>query len=316
MNAKKLGASLTAIAGVAMAAVAGTPGAAAAATTPVDVTVRAATATLRPAPDGGYAGTMAVRLSYTGPDGAYLSLRVTSPEGLFLGQNTDLIGCTYAAERFTEDCLVNGPDFVDGETRELRIAFRTLAKPTEKSRPTLLGSVTATASVFGQDVSEATPRDNTSRFRGLLVGTGSGFDPHPYRPSTTYDLSAGAVTDGVTFTPAEDGEGYDGAFTATVRNNTDAFHHYVEVTLQNEWPGLEGISITPSEACVWGPNPRCTVAGGELPEGQQRTVTLTIHTSELPPAGTAIQALFAINVDGGYPADATPADNLVTLPVR
>lgn len=316
MNAKKLGASLTAIAGVAMAAVAGTPGAAAAATTPVDATVRAVTATLRPAPDGGYAGTMTVRLTYTGPDGASMELRVTSPDGLFLGQNPDLIGCTYAYDPFTENCMVNGPTFVNGETRELRLVFRALAKPTVKSRPTLLGSVTASASVFGQDVAEATPGDNTSQFRGLMVGTGSGFDPRPYRPSTTYDLSASAVTDGVTFTPAEDGEGYTGAFTATIRNNTDAYHHFADVTLQNEWPGLEGMSITPSDACLWGPNPQCTVAGGDLPEGQQRTVTLTIHTKELPPAGTAIRALFAINVDGRHPADATPADNLVTVPVR
>lgn len=314
-NAKRIGASLTVLAGVAGAVLASTAGPAVAAT-PSDVSVRAGAVTMRPASGGGYAGSASIQISYTGPAGASASVTVAAPEGLYLQVPADspLLGCGFM-DRFTLVCGLVG-DLVDGQTRDVRLEFAALAAPARRTRPTLAGSVSVTAQKFGEELVETTPADNTARLRGVLVGTGPGFDPRPYRPADTYDLSAAAASDTIAFAPdAEDGQGYVGTATLTLRTGTDAYHQDLMVSLAG-LAGLESMEISPVQPCVGGPSEwTCRASDGPLPQGRSRTVTLTVRTTGLPAAGTPVRFQADTNVGGTAAVDANPADNVATVTV-
>lgn len=318
MDGRKLYTWLAATAALAATVIAGTGGPASAdEATVMDASVQAELVMLRPAPAGGYTGTMDLLVGYTGPDGAELDLKVVSPEGLYLNLPSDgpFLGCTLDAPD-THNCLVTDL-LTSGETRHLRLDFTSLAAPTADSRRTLAGSVTATTMLWSQDgVPEATPEDNSAQFVGLLVGTGDGYQPAPYQPATTYDLTATVAEGTVTFAPDSDSpDRYVGTTTMTIRAGTDAYHQGLYVTLPvGQVEGASLSVVEPAAACVGGGNDGWTCAlDGPLAQGASRTITLKIDLPAAPAAGTAFTLRADTNVGGTAAEDANPVDNTVTV---
>lgn len=313
MDANKLAACCAAIVGAACVVVAATPVSASAAAI-ADISVRVGSATLRPAVDGGYTGIVPVRITHTGQAAVAQRMRVNAPAGLYFqpGSTGPYVACWQSDGPFTVECdLADGPN---GETVEIQLPFRALAKPIGKSRLSLTGSITVTTVDVGQEIIDPTPGDNTARFRVALAGTGHGFDPRPYRPSTRYDLVVTVAERVAVFAPDPAG-GYRAPLTLTLRARTDAYHFDAYLTVLNGWSSLwlgQYVTCWMSELGA-----SCPV-GRQLAQDHPITVTAYVRTDAPPAPGTEIALRGDINTtfaSGDFAADTRPEDNVVTLPV-
>lgn len=318
MNTRRAAGFVAAVAGVVVAAVAVAPGPAAGSSQPdvPDVSMTAGTATVRPDVDGGYVGSMPIRVTYTGPANPHMRFKLFHPPGFYYKYSVsqDLESCTTDIDPWVEECMTTLP-FADGQTRDLTVGYRVLARPTTMTRLSLPGSITVNVGNEG-DYVDPTPANNTVRFRAVLRGTGGGFDPRPYRPATAPDLSVSPVDGRVVFTPYGDG-GYRARFQLTLVQRRDAVHFAIYMILLSEWPGQGYLWTDPMDVC-WDDvvGQMCPVSG-QLAQDHPRTVTLLLDTRELPPPGTRVvlRAESAMWSSSDRPADAHPADNLVSLPV-
>ncbi|MET7398318.1 hypothetical protein ABZS66_33005 [Dactylosporangium sp. NPDC005572] len=274
-----------------------------------DLTVSAGTAQLTLAEGGGYAGVLPVRLKYRGQAAASVDVIVAQPAGIrFAGEEalqlqTCLPDAAYGARALR--CVLMG-GMTNGEVRDLRIRFTSLAGPQAKSRLSEPATI-AVENVGGP--ADASPSNNRAQFRARLRGTGSGVEPGTYQPAPTPDLSVQAGP--TTFTSNGDGT-YTGELVVTVSGGTDADHDEVGIA-------LAGVAGTPRVVgqpigCFGSPEWPCRIE--PVGKGAQRVVTIMIWTSQPPADGaqltvsvTAMRSLSAI-------ADANPADNATTSTVH
>lgn len=323
MNGRGLAGGVAAVAGavavgVVVATVVVAPGPAAGSPQPdvPDVSMTAGTATVRPDVNGGYVGSMPIRVTYSGPSNPHMRFKMSNPPGLYYDYSVaqDLETCTTDVDPWFEECVTMLP-FADGQTRDLTIGYRVLAKPTTMTRLSLPGSITVQVGNEGEYV-DPTPADNTVRFRAVLRGTGAGFDPRPYRPATAPDLRVSPVDQRVVFTPYGDG-GYRARFQLTLVQRRDARHFEIYVILLSEWPGLGYLWTDPMAVCWSDAAGQMCPAGGPLAQDHPRVVTLLLDTKQPPPPGARVvlRAESAMWSSDERPPDAHPADNVVSLPV-
>jgi hypothetical protein len=189
-----------------------------------------------------------------------------------------------------------------GKALRLTVRFRTLNKP--QAYPQI-------AKTLGTVEAGGVTADFTTRFRST---TGSLRNPKPYVPDTQSALTVTAAD--VTLARQADGS-FVGRVPVTVRNDGDAPHYALLTELVNPesllWPDIE-----PSDVCVGAgylPIPPgydgvgCTVAGGPLAEGEQRTFEWVLTAPAGTPAGpfgtgtTLVQLeSFATETDNADPA--------------
>lgn len=273
-----------------------------------DISVRAGSVVLTPAPDGGYIGQLPVRVRYEGPEDANFDLAIDHPEGLYLQDGTGLFGCLYSApKQGAADCGIS-PDLAPGETRTITITYKALAPSQVKTRLTTLGSVTVT----GRDLLDATPHNNTAKFRGALRGTGVGIAPGFYQPAPHADMALRTTAGTLSFTPLGEGS-YRAVAPATVSAKTDAFHQDVAIELVTPVPGLSWIYLDPMDAC--GDRTRCPLDIGKLPQGASRDIQLGLDVTTVPPAGTVLEFRVLSTIGDEYDTDANPTDNTISLVV-
>ncbi|WP_238017405.1 hypothetical protein KZZ52_01150 [Dactylosporangium sp. AC04546] len=274
-----------------------------------DLTVSTGRAQLTLAEGGGYAGVLPVRLTYRGQAAASVDVIVAQPAGIrFAGeQDLQLQTCFPDAahgDRALRCTLMGG--MTNGEVRDLRIRFTSLAGPQAKTR--LSEPATITVENVGGPA-DASPSNNQAQFRARLQGTGNGVQPGTYQPAATPDLSVQAGP--TKFTSNGDGT-YTGELVVTVSGATDAEHDEVGIA-------LAGVAGTPRVlgqpiGCFGSPEWPCRI--DPVAKGTQRVVTIVIWTTQPPADGaqltvsvTAMRSLAAV-------ADANPADNATTSTVH
>lgn len=157
-------------------------GAAPAVADPPVLSVGTGTAVLTPAAAGGYAGQLAVRIRAGASDASGVFVTVVQPAGVrFAGErNGQLHTCVpvpAVAPRALECYLP--VTIAAGGHHDLSISFTSLAQPQRRSR------FSEEAAVIVRSGSAT----DTARFRALLIGTGPGVDPAPYRPAPVPDLA-------------------------------------------------------------------------------------------------------------------------------
>ncbi|WP_328470894.1 hypothetical protein OHA21_05740 [Actinoplanes sp. NBC_00393] len=146
----------------------------------------------------------------------------------------------------------------------------------------------------------------TTEFSALFRSTtGSLRNPRPYVQDTTPALSVAAGD--VTLTRQEDGT-FAGRVPVTVRNNGDAAHRGLGAELRSP-AGVDPLSnIEPSEGCFPiedGLGTICSVDGGQLAEGQERSFEWLLTAPAGTPAGPLGTGTTQVNLvtDGAAQAD-------------
>ncbi|GIJ73166.1 hypothetical protein [Virgisporangium ochraceum] len=266
------------------------------------LSVGTGTAVLTPAAGGGYAGQLAVRIRATGGDVSGVSVTIVQPAGLrFAGErNGQLHTCVPApavAPRALECYLP--VTIAAGRHHDLSITLTSLAGPQRRSRFSEEGAVTV-----GSGSATA-----TARFRALLVGTGPGVDPAPYRPATEPDL---AVTAGpAAFVDNGDGT-WSGRLPVTLNAATDAEHDEVGLTVTG-LPAGSGVKVEGQPiGCMYG-EWACRLDA--VAQGARRTSTLLVWTTEPPLTGSPL-TVAVVPVRALQPvADVNPVDNTTTTTV-
>ncbi|GAA3343019.1 hypothetical protein GCM10020358_40130 [Amorphoplanes nipponensis] len=152
----------------------------------------------------------------------------------------------------------------------------------------------------------------TAEFPALFRSTsGSVRNPQPYVPATTGALAVTAAD--VTLTRQADGT-FAGRVPVTVRNDGDVAHRelWTEVAVPaglDGWPAVE-----PSDVCVGagrlpvppgGGGVGCTLSGGQLAEGEERSFEWILTA----PAGTAAGPLGTGTTMVGFVPDVPQSDD-------
>jgi len=201
------------------------------------------------------------------------------------------------------DCVIDGT-IEPGKAKTVTLTFGSFAAPERFARITGAGRVTAKPSGTSNPGPLA-----TDDFAGVLRGSnGSVRHPRPYQPSTVSDF---ALTSGA---PVVTRDEVSGEFLVraplTAQDRTDAFN--VGGAVDFSLPAGAGFRGTdPSAVCAG----VCDVPGGWMASGESRDFAMLFTM----PAGTApgtYQATFSgyMNTNSGTaPADATPANNSVTV---
>jgi hypothetical protein len=267
------------------------------------LSVGTGTAVLTPAPGGGYAGQLAVRIRATGGDVAGVTVVIDQPAGLrFAGErNGQLHTCIRTPNVGPRglECYLPAT-IAAGGYHDLSIAFTSLAGPQRRSRFSGEGAVTA---------SSATTAAATARFRALLVGTGPGVDPAVYRPASVPDL---AVTAGpAAFVDNGDGT-WTGRLPVTLAAATDAEHDDIGLSVTG-LPAGSGVRVEGQPiGCMYG-EWACRL--DPVAQGARRTSILVIWSDQPPVAGAALTIGVTAMRDLQPFADANPADNTTTTTV-
>jgi hypothetical protein len=272
-------------------------GAAPAAANRPALSVGTGTAVLTPAAGGGYAGQLAVRVRAGDSEVAGVSVTVVQPAGLrFAGERTGQLHTCVPAPAVSPralECYLP-VTIAAGRHHDLSVTFTSLAEPQRRSRFSEEGTVTV-----GSGSATA-----IARFRALLLGTGPGVDPAPYRPATVPDV---AVTAGPAAFVA-DGDGtWTGRLPVTLNAATDAEHDEVGLTVTG-LPAGSSVKVDGQPiGCMYG-EWACRLDA--VAQGARRTSTLLVRSTEPPVAGAqltvAVTPMRALQpVDDGNPVDNT-----------
>lgn len=233
------------------------------------------------------------------------TITITEPIPATFDQFEGADGCVLDRtpdNRTIAGCLL-GTTIEPGKTSVVTIGFRSPAKPQPYAQV-----APASGSV---DVAGA-----TAQFPALFrATTGSLRSPRPYVQDTAAAL---AVTAGdVTLTRQADGS-FAANVPVTVRNDGDAPHSGLVTGLAtpagiDEWPnvtGASGCSGPPEDLPAPPPGGHavgCSLEGGTLAEGQQRTFVWTLTAPAGTPAGPLGTATALVDLDQG-PAQAGGAN--------
>jgi hypothetical protein len=278
---------------------------------PVDLSVRAGKLQLDPDPvNGGYVGSLPIKIAYRGPSGNSFSARVEWPVGLRVEWSRDswVVGPCGSGDHYA-DCPMNA--LADGEHRTITVKFRSLAAPTEKARYTEYAKVSVAVSNGSQSVPIRHQADATSRYRGKLTGTGRGTDKRTYRPAAEPDAALTVVG-----TPTTDHNG-DGSWTTHVplqiTANNDALHEGIMLKLIEPVTDPWKFQITTPGYMLPNTDPFGAPAGDALPQGKTRLVSVDITTLAAPAAGSTVKIAVQEYGNGHNLTDRDPSNNVVTV---
>ncbi|GIF04898.1 hypothetical protein [Actinoplanes siamensis] len=256
-------------------------GAAAAQAAPAGVTVSVNRLILEPG-QFGHSGSIRITVKNRTSEPVRGNIAITEPIESTFDQFLGASGCGLGAtgdNRTIAYCNLDNA-IQPGANGTVTVTFRSPAKPQAFAQA---ATQSGTVEVAGATAEFATVFRSTS---GKLT------NPAPYVPDTEPKL---AVTAGdVTLTRQQDGT-FLGAVPVTVRSNGDAPHRGLGAEIAtpagvNGWP-----EIFPSEVCVGGgelPVPpggsseACSVAGGQIAEGQERTFEWVLTAPADTPIGS------------------------------
>ncbi len=210
--------------------------------------------------------------------------------------------------RRIHNCYESGGEVAPGKAVRLTVHFRTPNKP--QAYPQI-------AQTLGTVETSGVTASFAARFRST---TGSLRNPEPYVPDTKSALTVTAPD--VTLVRQADGS-FLGRVPVTVRNDGDAPHDDLWTELvtpeSTSWPRME-----PSEACVGAgtlPIPAgyagvgCTVAGGPLAEGEQRTFQWVLTAPADTPVGPFGTGTTLVQLNGFGSDNADPSANVDTFAI-
>jgi hypothetical protein len=260
--------------------------------------------------NGGYAGSVRVKVAYRKLSGHSVRIDLHSPPGLQLA-STSFPAALGVCVGGRQD-LACYPSVTEGQQSTFTIEYRALAAPASKTRYTEYGSIGVSINGAGGTVVDRDPSDNLARFRGKLPGTGWGTDQHPYHPASQADA---VLTRAGSTTTTNNG---DGTWTTnvplTITAKTDAVHDLVTVRLTDAVANLHSMTITPSAICMSGsPSWYCEVTGGPIPQDGTRQVTAHVRTNAAPAAGSVIKLQVGEYWNGAEVSDRSPSNNVVSV---